>query len=132
MLPARYAGCPVSALTIAQAAIKRLGNATLGGSWTTDAPFRETEAAIVYAPLRGSSCSREEAAALYALAAVMSYPILCVAHVTNTMAQAETDFEKGEQFGKLAFIALVSTLVGLWKAHRRSALDETTDPRIAS
>ena len=112
--PARYARCPDPALAIAQGAMKRLGNARLGGSWTTDAPFRETEAAIAYARSEGLHTVEMEAAALYALAAAKSYPILCVAHVTNTMARVENDFEKGEQAGNPAFIALISALVDVW------------------
>lgn len=114
--PARYARCPEPALAIARAAMKRLDNAKLGGSWTTDAPFRETEEAIAVARSEGLYAVEMEAAALYALAEVKGYPILCVAHVTNTMAQAEKDFEKGEQAGNPAFIALISVLVDLWKA----------------
>jgi purine-nucleoside phosphorylase len=93
-------------------------NAKLGGSWTTDAPFRETEEAIAVARSEGLYAVEMEAAALYALAEVKGYPILCVAHVTNTMAQAEKDFEKGEQAGNPAFIMIISTLVDLWKAGR--------------
>ena len=42
-----------------------------------------------------------EASALYALAEVKQYNILCFAHLTNSMAQVEGDFEKGEEFGVL-------------------------------
>ncbi|MGH8635637.1 MAG: nucleoside phosphorylase [Burkholderiales bacterium] len=112
--PARYAYCPQRSLGIAKAALKRWGNARLGGSWTTDAPFRETEQAITYARSEGLYAVEMEAAALYALAEVKSYPILCIAHVTNSMAQSGNDFEKGEQSGNHAFIGLVSTLIDLW------------------
>lgn len=37
-----------------------------------------------------------EAAALYALAAVKHYPIVCFAHVTNQMAQREGDARERE------------------------------------
>lgn len=96
--------------------MKRLGNARLGGSWTTDAPFRETGAAIAYARSEGLYAIEMEAAALYALAEVKSYPNLCAAHVTNTIAQSDNDFEKGEQAGNLAFISVISALVDLWGA----------------
>jgi uridine phosphorylase len=114
--PARYACCPEPMLAIAQGAMKRLVDTRLGGSWTTDAPFRETEEAIAVARSEGLYAVEMEAAALYALAEVKGCPILCVAHVTNTMAQAEKDFEKGEQAGNPAFIALISVLADLWKA----------------
>jgi uridine phosphorylase len=112
--PARYARCPDAVLAIAQSAMKSLVDARLGGSWTTDAPFRETEEAIAFAHSEGLYAVEMEAAGLYALAAVKGYPILCIAHVTNTMAQSENDFEKGDQAGNLAFIALIVTLVDLW------------------
>jgi uridine phosphorylase len=40
-----------------------------------------------------------EAAALYAFAQAANKPVLCFAHVTNTMGQTEQDFEKGEADG---------------------------------
>jgi hypothetical protein len=45
-----------------------------GSSWTTDAPFRETEQAIAAVEM--------EAAALYALAAAKGYPIVGDATIT--------------------------------------------------
>ena len=55
-----------------------------------------------------------ETAALYALAEVKGYPILCIARVTNSVAQLENDIEKGDQAGNPAFVALITTLVDLW------------------
>ena len=63
----------------------------IGGSWTTDAPFRETEAMIAWGREQGLLAIEMEAAALYALAEVRHYPIICFAHVTNQMAQVEGD-----------------------------------------
>ena len=40
-----------------------------------------------------------EAAALYAFAAAARRSVVCFAHVTNSMAQTEGDFEKGEADG---------------------------------
>ena len=40
-----------------------------------------------------------EAAALYAFAQARGRAVLCLAYVTNTMAQARDDFEKGEDNG---------------------------------
>jgi hypothetical protein len=52
-----------------------------GPSWTTDAPFRETAAAV-----------------------------LCLAHVTNTMGLAEQDFEKGEADGTSDALRLLEAI----------------------
>jgi hypothetical protein len=52
-----------------------------------------------------------EAAALYALSTVKNYNIICFAHLTNSMAQSEGDFEKGEELGSLDTLALLSYLL---------------------
>jgi hypothetical protein len=52
-----------------------------------------------------------EAAALYALSAAKHYNIICFAHLTNSMAQSEGDFEKGEEFGSIDTLALVSYIL---------------------
>lgn len=66
-----------------------------GASWTTDAPFRETEEAIAAARTAGILAVEMEAAALYAFAGARGRPAICFAHVTNQMATVEGDFEKG-------------------------------------
>ena len=70
-----------------------------GTSWTTDAPYRETEHDIAAARAEGALAVEMEAAALYAFAHARSRPVLCFAHVTNQMARIEGDFEKGEADG---------------------------------
>ena len=67
----------------------------VGSSWTTDAPYRETQEAIAAAEREAIACVEMEAAALYAYAAARGRAIVCLAHVTNTMAVAGDDFEKG-------------------------------------
>ena len=72
-----------------------------GTAWTTDAPYRETEDAIAAARAHGALAVEMEAAALYAFARARARQVLCFAHVTNQMAVAEGDFEKGEADGAL-------------------------------
>ena len=48
-----------------------------------------------------------EAAALYAFAKAKNKNVICFAHLTNTMAQREGDFEKGEEMGSLDTLELV-------------------------
>ena len=79
-----------------------------GATWTTDAPYRETEAAILRARDLGALAVEMEAAALYAFSAATGHPVICFAHVTNAMAQTEGDFEKGEADGAKATLAFVS------------------------
>jgi uridine phosphorylase len=68
----------------------------VGASWTTDAPFRETEEAIATA-LRGGILAVEmEAAALYAFAKARGRSVVCFAHVTNQMGRIEQDFDHAD------------------------------------
>lgn len=67
----------------------------VGATWTTDAPFRETAAAIGATEKADILAVEMETAALYAFAAARRRPVLCLAHVTNQMGSVEGDFEKG-------------------------------------
>ena len=79
-----------------------------GTSWTTDAPYRETEDAIAAAHAEGVLAVEMEAAALYAFARARARPVLCFAHVTNQMARIEGDFEKGEAEGTRTSIEVIA------------------------
>jgi uridine phosphorylase len=85
-----------------------------GTSWTTDAPFRETEAAIAAARSEGIATVEMEASALYALAMAKGYAIVCFAHVTNTMAQEGADFEKGPDQGSHAMLEVIRQTARMW------------------
>jgi uridine phosphorylase len=91
-----------------------------GAAWTTDAPFRETTAAIEAARAHGVLAVEMEAASLYAFAAARDRDVLCFAHVTNQMAQVEGDFEKGEASGTRDMLRLVETTAAAWRAIRRT------------
>jgi uridine phosphorylase len=86
-----------------------------GSTWTTDAPYRETEAAIARARNLGTLAVEMEAAALYAFSTTSGNSIVCFAHVTNSMAQTEGDFEKGEADGAKATLAIVAATARGWK-----------------
>ncbi|NCQ60454.1 MAG: nucleoside phosphorylase [Myxococcales bacterium] len=86
-----------------------------GASWTTDAPFRETERAIENAARQGALAVEMEAAALYAFAQAAKRDVLCFAHVTNQMAQTEGDFEKGEANGTRDVLRLLAATVRAWR-----------------
>jgi uridine phosphorylase len=77
-------------------------------SWTTDAPYRETQTAISAMEKEGVTCVEMEAAALYAFAEAKQKYVVCFAHLTNTMAQNEGDFEKGEHFGSIDTLNLLA------------------------
>lgn len=82
-----------------------------GATWTTDAPFRETETAIAAARARGILSVEMEAAGLYAFAEARNCTVICLAHVTNQMGTIEGDFEKGEANGTSDALAVVSQIV---------------------
>jgi uridine phosphorylase len=86
-----------------------------GASWTTDAPFRETSAVIERCRARDILAVEMEAAALYAFAQVRRQPVLCFAHVTNQMAVAEGDFEKGEADGSSASLTVITAAGRAWR-----------------
>lgn len=70
-----------------------------GTSWTTDAPYRETAAAIAAAEREGIACVEMESAALYAYATARGRAVVCLAHITNTMSTSGDNFEKGVDNG---------------------------------
>lgn len=86
-----------------------------GATWTTDAPYRETETAIAAARAQGALAVEMEAAALYAFATACQQHVLCFAHVTNQMAQIEGDFEKGEAGGAHDAIRLLVATALAWR-----------------
>ena len=83
----------------------------VGPSWTTDAPFRETAEAIEAARAQGILAVEMEAAALYTFARARGKSVLCLAHVTNTMGQADRDFEKGEAHGTIDALSVIEIVV---------------------
>ena len=93
--------------------------AYVGSSWTTDAPFRETAAAVEAARAKGVLAVEMEAAALYAFARKKDKPVLCLAHVTNTMGRTDEDFEKGEADGTVDALKILEALT---RAFRTSML----------
>jgi uridine phosphorylase len=110
--PAEFAAAEPRLIAMARNALDRAGLHTLvGTSWTTDAPFRETAAAIASARAKGALTVEMEAAALYAFARARNRPVLCLAHVTNTMGQIEGDFEKGEANGTADALKILAALV---------------------
>ncbi len=116
--PSDFSHAEPRLVDLARQALSEAGVAAeVGATWTTDAPFRETETAIASARSMGILAVEMEAAALYAFAAARSRPVLCFAHVTNQMAQAEGDFEKGEASGALASLKLVESVARAWLAN---------------
>ena len=89
-----------------------------GTTWTTDAPFRETEAAISNSRDLGILAVEMEAAALYAFAEARQKVVVCFAHVTNQMARAEGDFEKGADDGSRDALQVITLAAHAWLSHQ--------------
>jgi len=78
-----------------------------GTTWTTDAPYRETEDSINHYKRMGIHAVEMEASALYAFSEARDKPVICFAHVTNQMASIAGDFEKGEHNGSLDALSVL-------------------------
>lgn len=87
-----------------------------GATWTTDAPFRETQPAIDHMREQALLAVEMEAAALYAFARARKKPVLCFAHVTNQMGRVAGDFEKGEADGTRDSLNLIAIAAGRLQA----------------
>lgn len=85
----------------------------IGKSWTTDAPYRETQSAIEHAERQQITAVEMEAAALYAFAHARQRPVACFAHLTNTMAREAGDFEKGAGNESIASLKLVEKVISI-------------------
>jgi uridine phosphorylase len=111
--PSEYAMAEPDLVRQALAGMKEAGFAVVsGGTWTTDAPFRETAGAIEAARDRGLLAVEMEAAALYAFASAKRARVLCIAHVTNTMGVSEQDFEKGQADGTADALIILAAIIG--------------------
>lgn len=121
--PSPYSDAPEALLEALDGAFDDLDVPVLkGATWTTDAPFRETQEAIDRVRRRGLLAVEMEAAALYAFARARGKPVICFAHVTNQMGQTEGDFEKGPADGTTNTLRIVlkaaQRLIDTGKIHK--------------
>lgn len=103
-----------------------------GSTWTTDAPYRETAEAIADAARQGIAAVEMEAAALYAFAQVRGFDVICVAHVTNTMATDGDDFEKGEADGAHDALEIVAAIVEHLRDDQALAVTNQAAPSMST
>jgi uridine phosphorylase len=110
--PSRYAEAdPVLVDSVKHSCADADPTVYTGATWTTDAPFRETETAVEKASSEGILAVEMEAAALYTFAEVRDENVVCFAHVTNEMGNRDDDFEKGEAGGSHDALAVVDAAV---------------------
>ncbi len=125
--PARYADADPLLIAAARKCVEGLPVPVYtGSSWTTDAPFRETESLIASRRREGIVSVEMEAAALLTLGRALDKPVVCLAHVTNSMATRKDDFEKGGDSGledslSVCLAALEAALDHSWRTTRPGA-----------
>lgn len=120
--PESFAVADPHIVAAAAGALKNAGlNVFVGPSWTTDAPFRETAAAVEAARAKGILAVEMEAAALYTFARRQGAAVLCLAHVTNTMGLADGDFEKGEADGTADALLILETIAQALRSRQTAA-----------
>jgi uridine phosphorylase len=118
--PSDFADADPALVALAAGALHDIGvRVCQGASWTTDAPFRETAAAIERARKLGILAVEMEASALYAFAGARNRAVLCLAHVTNRMAVDAGDFEKGEGNGAQASLAVIAAIARAWRRRKQ-------------
>lgn len=116
MPPSEYSEADAGLVNLARDAVMGAGiSAQVGATWTTDAPFRETQQAIETASKAGVLAVEMEAAALYAFSKARNQPVLCLAHVTNQMGRIEGDFEKGAADGADESLRVISAVTRCWR-----------------
>lgn len=117
--PSDYSHANPTVIELARNALGETQTHTqVGATWTTDAPFRETQEAIDAALQDGILAVEMEAAALYAFSQAREQSVLCLAHVTNQMGRIEGDFEKGAAAGAEDALRVISMLTEKWLLRR--------------
>jgi uridine phosphorylase len=117
--PSDYSEADVRLTGLAQEALAEAKiSVELGPTWTTDAPFRETQVAIDAALETRILAVEMEAAALYAFAKARGRSVLCLAHVTNQMGQVEGDFEKGAAAGAEDSLQVIFVIATSWRGNQ--------------
>ncbi len=109
--PSAFVSAPADLFALALSAAASLRAPVMAGtSWTTDAPFRETAAAVAARQEQGIHTVEMEAAALLAFAEAKKKPVVAIAHVTNELGLGSGDFDKGADHGAETALAIAGTI----------------------
>ncbi len=112
--PAEFVEADPALLSRAAAALARCGRRVVAGaSWTTDAPFRETEEAVRDARRLGVLAVEMEAAGLYAFARAAGAAVLCLAHVPEAPGLADDGSEERDAEDAEDALAVLGALAEL-------------------
>ena len=94
--PAETVDAEPKLVTLLESELKGLSLPTLTGlTWTTDAPYRETEKQLSEHAKTGVLAVEMQAASLLAFAEAYQFPVGIVAYVTNGVGQTGEPFDKG-------------------------------------
>lgn len=116
--PSRFAEADSKLLNRLLPSLKQTGVPFhVGSSWTTDAPFRETEAKVAKRRAEGLLTVEMESAGLYAFGAATGNPVLCLAQVTNQLHCTQGDFSKGVAEGAEAALQLIAAASAAWDSN---------------
>jgi uridine phosphorylase len=117
--PSRYAeASPVLVDAVARQLTDSGVKYVRGKSWTTDAPFRETQQLISARRDEGIISVEMEAAALLAMGTALNKPVVCFAHITNSMATRDEDFDKGGNDGNEVALKVCATALSALLEYR--------------
>lgn len=124
--PGRYAAADGVLVDAVAAALADIETRVLrGASWTTDAPFRETDTLISSRRAEGIISVEMEAAALLGMGRALGKSVVCLAHVTNAMATRPDDFEKGGHDGQEESLEVCALALRVATARLRSGAAAT-------
>jgi uridine phosphorylase len=104
--PADKVDCPTPITDLLTDEVKRLNSSIVveGSVWTTDAPYRETDAQLRRHAASGVLAVEMQAASLFAFAKARKANVGILAHVTNAVDRQDEQFHdlqfKTEQFNK--------------------------------
>jgi len=104
-------------------ALEPLGRVRRGLVWTTDAPYRETEAQLGRWATRGVLAVEMQAASLFAFAQARGAAVGVVALVSNAVDHTGDQFDTGEHDYRARVLASVARAAGAFLAERTAARD---------
>ncbi len=94
--PAARVDAPRDVAKFLKSELRKLSLPALSGTtWTTDAPYRETQEQLVGHAKAGVLAVEMQAASLFAFSEARRFPVGIVAHVTNSSEREGKAFDKG-------------------------------------
>ncbi len=122
--PSETLATPTPALAAHLAtALESLGVVRRGLVWTTDAPYRETDAQLQDWATRGVLAVEMQAASLFAFAQARGAAVGVVALVSNAVDHTGDQFDTGEHDYRVKVLACVARAARAFLTDRTAALD---------